>query len=115
MKSSTRYRQALRVQATRRRAAASSEVAGSPCVCVGPIIASVFDGPVWAHTSPVYVKVAGQRIASRQDAEYFVDWIEQMLQVVNARNRYASVEDRRQVEALFRRAQSEFRKMVDPK
>jgi hypothetical protein len=76
---------------------------------------SVFDGPVWAHTSPVYVKVAGQRIASRQDAEFFVEWIEQMLGVVNARNRYASVDDRRQVESLFRRAQTEFRKMADGK
>ena len=53
----------------------------------------VFDGPVWAHTSPVYVTVAGHRIASRQDAEYFVDWIEQMLRVVDARNRFASIED----------------------
>jgi putative heme-binding domain-containing protein len=78
----------------------------------GPDHPIVFDGPVWAHTSPVYVKVAGQRIASRRDAEYFVDWIEQMLRVVAARNRYASVEDRRQVETLFRRAQDEFRKMV---
>ena len=76
---------------------------------------SVFDGTVWAHTSPVYVNVAGRGIASRQDAEYFVDWIEQMLRVVNARNRYASVEDRRRVEMLFRRAQNEFRKMADAK
>ena len=53
------------------------------------------------------------KIASRKDAEYFVDWIEQMLRVVAARNRYASVEDRRQVETLFRRAQDEFRKMVE--
>ena len=59
------------------------------------------------------MKVAGQRIASRQDAEYFVDWIEQMLRVVDARNRYASVEDRRQVESLFRRAQDEFRKLAE--
>jgi hypothetical protein len=36
-----------------------------------------------------------------------------MLQVVAARNRYASAEDRRQVETLFRRAQSEFRKMME--
>ena len=79
----------------------------------GPDHPLVFDGPVWAHTSPVYVKVAGQRIASRQDAEYFVNWIEQMLRVVAARNRYASVENRRQVETLFRRAQNEFRKMVN--
>jgi TolB protein len=79
----------------------------------GPESPFVFDGPVWAHTSPVYVKIAGQRIASRQDAEYFVDWIEQTLRVVDARNRFATVENRRRVESLFRRAQDEFRKLVD--
>ena len=78
----------------------------------GPDHPLVFDGPAWAHTGPVYVKVAGRGIASRQDAEYFVDWIEQMLRVVAARNRYASAENRRQVETLFQRAQDEFRKMV---
>ena len=80
----------------------------------GPGHASVFDGHAWAHTSPVFVKVASQRIASRQDAAYFVDWIEQMLRVVAARNRYATVENRREVETLFRQAQSEFRKMAEP-
>ena len=79
----------------------------------GPESPFVFDGPVWAHTSPVYVKIAGQRIASRRDAEYFVDWIEQLLQVVDARNRFTSLEDRRRVESLFRRAQNEFRKLAD--
>jgi hypothetical protein len=79
----------------------------------GPESPLVFDGSVWAHTSPVYVKMAGKRIASRQDAEYFVAWIEQMLWVVDARNRFASVENRRQVESLFRRAQDEFRKLAD--
>ncbi len=90
----------------------SSEVAGSLCAVRGSDHPSVFDGPVWAHTSPVYVNVAGQRIASRQDAEYFVEWIEQMLKAVTARNRYASVDDRRQAEALFRRAQNEFGQMI---
>jgi putative heme-binding domain-containing protein len=79
----------------------------------GPDHPIIFDGPAWAHTSPVYVEVAGQRIASPQDAEYFVDWIEQMLRVVAARNRYASVEDRRQVETLYRKAQDKFRNMAD--
>ena len=87
--------------------------AGSPCAVRGPDHPLVFDGPAWAHTSPVYVEVAGQRIASRRDAEYFVGWIEQMLRVVAARDRYARTEDRRQVEALFRRAQEEFRKLAD--
>jgi hypothetical protein len=79
----------------------------------GPESPLVFDGPVWAHTSPVYVKIAGQRIASRQDAEYFIAWIEQMPRVVEARNRFANVQNRRQVKALFRRARDEFLKLVD--
>jgi TolB protein len=74
---------------------------------------SIFDGPAWAHTSPVFVRIAGQKIASREDATYFVDWIEQMLKVVAARNRYPSPENRQQVESLFRRAQNEFRKMAN--
>ena len=41
------------------------------------------------------------------------DWIEQMLKVVAARNRYPSPENRQQVESLFRRAQDEFRKMAN--
>jgi hypothetical protein len=79
----------------------------------GPESPAVFDGPAWAHTSPVYVKVAGRPIASRTDAEFFVDWIEQMLKVVDARNRFARIEDRREVESLFRRAQDAFRKLAD--
>ncbi len=38
-------------------------------------------------------------------------WIDQMLRVVAASNRYASVEDRGKV--LFRRDQTEFRKLAD--
>jgi hypothetical protein len=51
--------------------------------------------------------------ASRQDAEFFVAWIEQMLRVVDARDRFARAEDRRQVETLFRRAQGEFRRPAE--
>ena len=79
----------------------------------GPQSPLVFDGPVWAHTSPVYIKIAGQPLASREDALYFVNWIEQLLRVVDARNRFASVENRRQVESIFRRAQAEFRKLAE--
>jgi hypothetical protein len=69
----------------------------------------VIDGPVWAHTSPVFFHVNRQPIRSAEDAEYFVDWIGQLLRVVAARDRYASVKDREQVEALFRKAQDLFR------
>jgi hypothetical protein len=81
----------------------------------GPESPIAFDGPVWAHTSPAYVQIAGQPVASRQDAEYFVAWIEQMLRVVDARDRFAVIENRREVESLFRRARDEFRKLADGK
>jgi hypothetical protein len=79
----------------------------------GPRHPLVFDGPAWAHTSPVYVRVGGREIVSREDAEYFVGWIEQMLRAVAARNRFVKAEDRQQVETLFRKAQDEFRKLAD--
>ena len=69
----------------------------------------VYDGPILAHTSPVYVTVGGAPITSPQDAAYFVEWIDQMLTVVDRRNRFARPEDRERVEDLFRSAQSCFR------
>ena len=81
----------------------------------GPDHPFIFDGPAWAHTSPVYVNVAGQKISSRDDARFFVDWIDQMLQAVAARNRYATPDDRKAVESLFKGAQAEFRKMAEAK
>ena len=61
------------------------------------------------------MKVAGRRIASQQDGEYIVDRVQQMLRVVDARIRFASIENRREVDSLFRRAQNEFRTFADAK
>jgi hypothetical protein len=81
----------------------------------GPEHPVLFDGPAWAHTSPIYVTIPGQPISSPEDAAYFVDWIEQLLRVVAARNRYSSAEDRHKVEVLFRKAQNEFRERAGAK
>ncbi|MDA1231817.1 MAG: CehA/McbA family metallohydrolase [Planctomycetota bacterium] len=78
----------------------------------GPDYPSVFDGPVWAHTSPVYVLVDGQAVKSVEDAKYFVEWIDHLLRVVAARNRFAFPEDRQQVEKRFLEAQEIFRRMA---
>ncbi len=40
----------------------------------GPDHPSLFDGPAWAHTSPVFVTVGGKPVSSREDAAYFVDF-----------------------------------------
>lgn len=73
----------------------------------------VFDGPAWAHTSPIYIQVGDQPIRHQQDAAYFVDWIDRLLRVVATRDRYANADDRQRVETLFRTAQAKFRRMAD--
>jgi TolB protein len=72
----------------------------------------VFDGPAWAHASPVFVTVAGKPIASKKDAAFFVEWIDRLIDSMGRRNRYAKPEDRQGVEALFRRAQTRFREIA---
>jgi len=74
----------------------------------GPESRHVFDGPAWAHSSPVFVTVAGKPIASKKDAAFFVEWIDRLIDSLRLRNRYATSEDRQHVEALFRRAQKRF-------
>ncbi len=83
----------------------------------GPESRQVIQGRARAHTSPVYATVAGLPIASIEDARYFVGWIDKLLGVVAARDRYANPEDRERVEELFKRAQAKFQAMAeaDPK
>ena len=74
----------------------------------GPESRHVLNGPAWAHSSPVFVTVAGKPIASKKDAAFFVEWIDRLIASMGRRNRYAKPEDRQRVEALFRRAQTRF-------
>jgi len=78
----------------------------------GPRHKTVFDGPAWAHTSPVYISVGDQPVTSHDDASFFVDWIEKLIQVLSARNRFEKVEDRHSVEGIFRKAQDHYRKQL---
>ena len=51
----------------------------------------------FAHTSPVYVTVAGAPIAKRDDAAYFVEWIDRLIAVTEAKARFPSAADRDRV------------------
>ena len=79
----------------------------------GPDHPAIFDGPAWAHTSPVYISLQQQPIVHREDAEYFVDWIGRLLRVVATRDRYAEAADRQRVEKLFQQAQQKFRQLAE--
>jgi hypothetical protein len=78
----------------------------------GPESRHIFDGPAWAHSSPVFVTVAGKPIASKKDAAFFVEWIDRLIDSMGRRNRYAKPADRQRVEALFRRAQTRFQEIA---
>ena len=78
----------------------------------GPNHTSLFDGPLWAHTSPVFVHVGGRPIRNAEDASYFVGWIDQLLRVVQTRDRYPSRPDRESVEAIFRQARERFQERM---
>jgi len=71
----------------------------------GPEHEAVLGGALFAHTSPIYVNVAGAPIASRADAAYFVEWIDRLIEMCEREGSYASAADRDAVVALFREAQ----------
>ena len=66
----------------------------------------------FAHTSPIYVTVAGAPVASRDDAAYFVDWIERLIAVTEAKARFPSEADRDRVIAQFREGQAYYRALT---
>ncbi len=66
----------------------------------------------FAHTSAVYVTVGGAPIAKRDDAAYFVEWIERLIAVTIERARFPSETERDAVVALFREGQAYYRALV---
>ncbi|MGH9659096.1 MAG: CehA/McbA family metallohydrolase, partial [Bryobacteraceae bacterium] len=67
------------------------------------------DTSVFAHTSPVYVRVAGRPIVSAEDAKFWTDWIERLIARTRERGRFATGERREEVVALFSRALGKYR------
>jgi len=60
---------------------------------------------VLAHSSPVYVELAGKKIWSKADARYFEEWIEDLIADVRQRGVFHEEARRQEVIELFREAQ----------
>ncbi len=67
------------------------------------------DSEVFAHTSPVYVRIGAGAIASAEDLWFYIDWIERLIARVNERGRFATPERKQEVIALFQRALEVYR------
>ncbi len=63
--------------------------------------ALVFGGPLFAHTSPVYVDVAGAPLADPSAAAYFVEWIDRLIAMCSSDGRYPDDASRDEVISLF--------------
>jgi hypothetical protein len=72
----------------------------------GPHRLVVNDPKLFAHTSPVYCRVAGQRIAFREDAGLVLAWIDRLTADVASSPRFATEQHRREVLDVFSRARA---------
>ncbi len=62
------------------------------------------DWGAFGHTSPVYVTVAGKKPASRDDARFWIAWIERLAQMVEKRGRFSTPAKKQEVLELFQKA-----------
>ena len=69
-------------------------------------------GLLEAHTSPVYIEAAGRPVASREDAEYFMKWIERLSLFLRLRDRIPSAELKQHVESQLEAARTVYLKIV---
>ncbi len=68
-----------------------------------------FYQPIFAHTSPVYVKTGQDSAEKKESARWFDDSIERSLEWVRARGRFYTDAQRQEVVDLFREGQQVYR------
>ena len=73
------------------------------------------DREVYAHTSPVYVTVAGRKVASREDARFFVEQIDALIAKMDSRGHFAEPAQRDAIVHRFREAQEIYRRIAADK
>ena len=65
-----------------------------------------------AHSSPIYVEVAGQPAHSKADAEYFLAWIDRLEAQLKKRDRVPSADLKNHVEGQLNAARAVYRKLA---
>ena len=70
-------------------------------------------GGQYAHTSPIYVEVVDKPADSREDARYFLKWIDRLALAVRVRDRIPSAELRAHVDAQLDSARDVYRKLAE--
>jgi len=69
-------------------------------------------GEAFAHTSPVYVEVAGKPAQTREDAEFFLKWIDRLDLALRERNRFLTPADKAHAAAQMDAARAVYAKLA---
>jgi hypothetical protein len=69
-------------------------------------------GEAYAHTTPVYVEVAGKPPAARADAQFFVEWINRLEAAVRERDRIPTAAEKARVLAQLEAARAVYVKIA---
>ncbi|PYK97513.1 MAG: hypothetical protein DME18_17155 [Verrucomicrobia bacterium] len=77
----------------------------------GPPVPDFAVGPQQAHANPVYVELAGSKLDSKADAEYFLAWIDRLEADLNRRDRMHTGKDH--VAMQLEAARDVYRKLAD--
>jgi hypothetical protein len=80
----------------------------------GPAHADSPGGEAYAHTSPVYVEVAGRPLAARADAQFFLEWINRLETAVRERDRIPTPAEKARVMAQLEAARVVYAKIAAP-
>jgi hypothetical protein len=78
----------------------------------GPAVADVQGEVLYAHTSPVYVVVAGRPAGSAEDARYFLQWIDRLWDTVEERDRFPDRRSKDEVQVEVNKARRIYEKMI---
>ena len=70
----------------------------------GPTISGLT--PVFAHTAPIYIKVPGSKVRSKEDALFFLKWIDELAVLVRQRDRIPNAALRQHVEDQLQAART---------
>jgi hypothetical protein len=79
----------------------------------GPAVPDVKGEWVYAHTSPVYVTVAGKPAGSAEDARHFLAWIDRLWDTVQERDRMPDKRSWAEVQAEVHAARKVYEAMID--
>jgi hypothetical protein len=79
----------------------------------GPAGPDVQGELLYAHTSPVYVTVAGKPAGSAEDARYFLTWIDRLWNTVQERDRFPDKRSQEEIQAEVDEARKVYQKMID--